>query len=177
MPTIEYLPEVFREIKEIKVVTHVQDKENAEINKNAEDLYKDQFVVIATEKGIARYEKMLGLTYKGTDTLEDRRFRVLTEYNKQLPYTKVTMKQTLESLCGKDGYRLKIDYENNILTLKIALTAKSQFETLQEYMENVTPLNFILDVALLYNQHKLLSQFTHAELANYTHLELREEVL
>ena len=174
---IEYLPEVLKNMREVQVITSIQDVESKETFKGTDNLYKDQFITLATEKGIAKYEKMLGLNYKESDTLEDRRFRVLTEYNKQLPYTKVTMIQTLESLCGKDGYKLDIDYTNNILTMKIALTAKSQFETLSEYMENVTPLNFIIDVSLQYNQHMLLSQYTHAELTNYTHAELREEVL
>ncbi len=177
MQTINYLQSALQDIKEFKVITSVHDKENSEINVCVDDLYKDQFVLLATKKGLSRYENSLGLTYKETDTLDDRRFRIITEYSKQLPYTKVTMNKTLENLCGKDGYRLTIDLTSNLLTARIALTAKSQFFTVKEFLESVTPLNLIIDLSLLYNQYKSLHRFTYGQLKEWTHNQLREEVI
>lgn len=176
MQTLNYLPSSLQDIREFKVITACDDMENSDINIAVDNLYKDQFI-ISTETAIKRYEDMLGITAKGTDTLEDRRFRVLAVYNKQLPYTKVVLEQALITFCGKDGYNLTIDYTNGVLTLKIALTAKSMYDTVKSYLDGVIPMNLIIDLSLLYNQHRLLHQYTYGQLKHYTHKSLREDVM
>jgi hypothetical protein len=152
------------------------DTENLTLNTAIEDLYKDQFIS-TTEKAIQRYESMLGIIPKGTDTLEDRRFRILALYNKQLPYTRIVLEQNLTTFCGKNGYKLFLDYSSKVLTVKIALTAKSMYDTVKSYLEGVVPMNLIIDLILLYNQYKLLKQFTHKQLNEFTHKQLREDVI
>lgn len=176
MQTINYLPPVLREIKEIQILMGVNDAENMELSTAIEDLYKDQFI-ISTEKAIKRYEDMLKITPKGTDTLEERRFRVLAIYNKRLPYTEIVLRQNLTTFCGENGYKMRMDYESKVLTVKITLVAKSMFDTVKAYLEGVVPLNLIIDLSLLYNQHNTVSNFTHAHLSKFTHAQLREEVI
>lgn len=176
MQTINYLPPVLQEIIEIKILMTGNDTENMELSRAIEDLYKDQFISI-TEQAIQRYESMLGIIPKGTDTIEDRRFRVLAIYNKQLPYTRIVLEQNLSTFCGKNGYKLFLDYDSNVLTVKIALTAKSMYDTVKSYLEGVIPMNLIIDLILLYNQYKLIKQFTHRQLKEFTHNQLREDVI
>lgn len=176
MQTLNYLPPVLQEIKEFKVITTCNDQENTEINICIENLYKDQFIV-TTETAIKRYESMLGIIPKGTDTLEDRRFRVLAIYNKQLPYTKVVLEQNLTTFCGQNGYKLITDHANNVLTVKITLTAKSMFDTVKNYLESVIPMNLTIDLSLLYNQWLVFEKYTWEHLEQYTWEQLREEVI
>jgi Uncharacterized protein conserved in bacteria (DUF2313). len=176
MQALNYLPPILQEIKEFKVITSCDDTENSELNICIDNLYNDQFIT-TTETAIKKYEDILGITAKGTDTLKDRRFRVLALYNKQLPYTKTILEKNLITFCGKNGYKLLIDYDNKILTVKITLTAKSIFDTVQSYLEGVIPMDLRINLSLLYNQHLTLKQFTHAHLSQYTYGGLREEVL
>lgn len=176
MQAINYLPPVLQDIKEFKVIMTCDDTENSELNYSIDNLYKDQFIT-TTEIAIKRYESMLGIIPKGTDTLEDRRFRVLAIYNKRLPYTEIILKQNLTTFCGKDGYKLIIDYKGRLLTVKIALTAKSMYDTVKSYLESVIPMNLIIDLSLLYNQNKLFSKFTYGQLKAWTHKQLREDVI
>ncbi|MBU5331406.1 YmfQ family protein [Anaerocolumna aminovalerica] len=176
MQTLNYLPPILQEIKEFKIITTCNDSENTELNICIDNLYKDQFI-ITTETAIKRYESMLGIIPKGTDTLEDRRFRVLAIYNKQLPYTKTVLEQNLTTFCGEDGYKLIMDYANNVLTVKIALTAKSMFDTVKNYLEGVIPMNLTIDLSLLYNQWMMFEQYTWEHLEQYTWEQLREEVI
>lgn len=176
MQTIDYIPEVLKDIKEFKVITSCYDKENYEISTAVENLYKDQFIA-TTEKALERYEKMLKIEPKKTETLEERRFKILAIYNKQLPYTKVALEKNLLTFCGRDGYSIYIDYNNKILIVKISLAAKSMFDTVNSYLESVVPVNLIIDLALLYNTYEVLAAYTHEQLAKYTYYELREEVI
>lgn len=176
MQTINYIPSVFQEIKEFKVLTSCEDLKLEELNVSIEGLYKDQFIAL-TEKAIPRYEKMLGITSKGGESLEDRRFRILASYNKQPPYTKRVLENNLITFCKENGYKLHIDKENSILTVKISITAKSMFETVRAYLDEVVPLNLMIEMELLYNQYKLLQNYTYAHLSQYTYFQLREEVI
>lgn len=176
MQAHNYLSPILQEIKEIKIITDCDDTENAELNICINNLYKDQFIT-TTEVAIKRYEDMLGIVAKGTESLEDRRFRVLATYNKQLPYTKIILKQNLNTLCGENGYSLTIDYANKILTVKVTLIAKSMYETVQSYLEGVIPMNLVVDLSLLYNQYFTLEQYTWMYLEQYTWEQLREEVI
>lgn len=176
MQTLNYLPPILQDIKEFKIITTCDDTENAELNICIDNLYKDQYIT-TTKTAIKRYEDMLGIVAKGTDTLEDRRFRVLAIYNKQLPYTRIVLEQNLTTFCGKDGYELILDYVGNVLTVKIALTAKSMFDTVNSYLEGVIPMNLVIDLSLLYNQWLTLEQYSWQHLEQYTWDDLREEVL
>ncbi len=176
METIKYLPPVLQNIKEIQVLMSANDSENLSLNVAVENLYKDQFIT-TTESALQRYESMLGITPKGTDTLEDRRFRILAVYNKRLPYTMIILKENLTTFCGQDGYKLEMDYERNTLKVKIALTAKSMYETVKSYLEGVVPMHLYIDLTLLYNQYKMFHQYTYSRLNQYTYNQLREEVI
>ncbi len=176
METIKYLPSILANIKELQVLMTANDSENLSLNMAVEELYKDQFIT-TTEIALQRYESMLGITPKGTDTSDDRRFRILAVYNKRLPYTKTILKEYLIILCGQDGYKLMMDYNHNVLKVQIALTAKSMYDTVKHYLEGIVPMNLFIDLTLLYNQYKMLHQYTYNQLSRYTNKQLREEVI
>lgn len=173
---INYLPPILKEIREFKLVMAEGDKENTDLYTAIADLKNNQYITTMNEVGAGRYEKMLGVVIKGTDTLEDRRFRILSLYNKQLPYTKIRLEQDLTTLCGSNGFTIEINYDNHTLTVKVALTAKTMFDVIKKYLETITPLNMIVDLIFLYNQHLLFSSYTHGQLSGYTHKQLREEI-
>ena len=144
---------------------------------NVENVRNDQFVTAATENGVKRWESILDLTPKATYTLEERKFNILTRLNEQLPYTIDTLKTSLTSLCGTDGYMLNIDSNNYKLLVKLALTNKNNYESVEYLLNKITPANIVTSVELMYNQHELLSRFTHSQLAARTHEEMRSEVM
>lgn len=174
---ISYLPPVLQEISEFKIIMENGDIEKEELAYKIKDLENDQYFLDATEKGIKRYENMLSILPKGTDTLEDRKFRLLSRYNQQLPYTKTVLERQLITLCGEDGYSINMDYDNLILTVKIKLTVKAMYNEVLNYLNNIVPLNVIINLMLMYNQHTTLAKFTHNQLKQYTHDQLRNEVL
>lgn len=172
-----YLPQIFKEIEEIQAVAHVETPILNGMWQKIEDILNDQFIVTATDSGLSRQEKMLKLNVPATDTIETRRFRLLSRYQEQAPYTNKVLKQLLDSLLGEGKYYYERNVAEKWLTVKLELTVKGQFEAVELMLERITPQNMILTVELRYNQHISLTRYTHAQLAAFTHKQLREDVL
>lgn len=174
---LSYLPPILRDIKEIIEIAQVEKPVLEEIWENIENALNNQFLVSANESGLSRYEKMLKISTPATDSIETRRFRILTRYQEQAPYTWRLLKQLLDNLLGEGQYELKRNVAAKTLSVKIELTVKGQFDAVVVMLERITPQNMVLSVELRYNQHSKLAQYTHAQLAAFTHKQLREEVL
>ncbi|HBB27664.1 MAG TPA: hypothetical protein DC000_00145 [Clostridiales bacterium] len=173
----DFLIDSVKKINEISIISTIVDVEIETIRQKIVSLVDDQLIDTATEKGIARKEKMLKLQPFNDDTLETRRFRVKSNWNNQLPYSYRQLENVLDNMVGSNGYILTIDLEAFTLTLKINLGQKRMLQDASIKVDNIAPCNLALTVELQYNRHMDLAQFTHAQLATKTHVQLREEVL
>lgn len=173
---INYLPPFVQEYKEIKALMDAEQISVEVIWTDTENVFNDQFVQDATEEGVARYEKILGITPKGIYTLDDRKFNILARMNEQLPYTMNQLHNSLSTLCGEDGYTLKLDTDAYKLTVKLALSNEHNVEAVKELLYKMLPANLVQLVAL-FNTHTILNNYTHEQLAAYSHKEVREEIL
>ena len=172
---IDYLPYVVRDYAEFQGITGAEQPEFEDAWAAVDDLLNNQFITTAGNLGLSRWEKILGIAPKGTDTLEDRRFRVLARLNEELPYTLPQLRVILENLCGPGNSSAEVtDYT---LLVKVGVAAKKNFEDVQTLLERVAPVNLVLMVQQLFNIHETLKGFTHAQLAWYTHFEVRTEKL
>lgn len=173
----KYYPSIMQEVREFQ---HISIAENPELNLVWEELQNvldDQFIRDATLNGVARREKPLRIIPKTSDTLDVRKFRLLSRYNEDIPYTVPNLRNQLTNLCGPNGYR--INFLNNTFTLivKVELVAKQNLDTVRELLERMVPLNMIIECDLMYNQHKTLRVYTHRQLQQFTQFTLRNEVL
>lgn len=174
---IEYLPGVLREIKEFKALSAAENTEVIRLWEELENVLDDQFVNESTLNGVKRWERILGIKALDTDTLSDRKFRILTRLNEQLPYTYTNLEAQLNLLCGRDEYKLILDSSAYALTVKVALTAKKKYAEVGNLLDRVVPCNIVITLLLMYNQNSTLHQYTHVQLRHKTYGELREEVL
>lgn len=174
---LSYLPPLVWRIKELVEIANVENPVLESLWQQIENTINSRFILLANEEGIARYESMMQISAPATDTIETRRFRILTRFQEQAPYTNRVLVQLLDSLLGEGQYVLKRDPANKVLEVKIELTVRGQFEAVVVMLERITPQNMILRVELRYNQHAKLAQYTHAQLAAYTHEQLREVAL
>lgn len=174
---LDYLPPIFYEIKEMIEIAKVENPILESLWLEIENALLDQFLLTATERGIKRSENMLHINVMATDDIETRRFRLLTRFNEQVPYTRPILRKLLDSLLGDNGYELTINGADKTLKIKIELTVKGMFDAVEEMLERIVPQDMIITVELRYNQHITLANFTHAQLAAYTHDQLRNEVI
>ena len=173
----EYLPSILLKTYEFPLLCDTEQREFDRLNTAVDEVLDAQFVSTAGERGIERYEQIFSIVPQDTDTLDERRFRVLAKINAQLPFSVRRLRQQLATLCGDDGYKLELDGGKYTLTVKVALTAKRNQQAVEELLADIVPANMVCTTSLLYNQHADLTRFTHAQLALLTHFEIREEVL
>ena len=174
---IDYLPPYMREYMEIKAITGAEQPEIDALWSSMERIFADQFIMDATEYGVMRWENMLKISPKATDTLDERKFRILTRLNQELPYTLMRLKEALTTLCGADGFSIDLQADNYHIEVKLALGNHNNYQAVVDLLTKMIPANLTQYVQLMYNSHTMLSQFTHAQLATHTHEELRNEVL
>ncbi|KXG78297.1 putative phage tail protein [Thermotalea metallivorans] len=174
-PVEAYWPLILQEIREMKEIAKAENSELEAVWQTVEDLIDDQFIETATERGIARREKILKITPFADDTLETRRFRIQARWNDKLPYTYRTLQSKLDQLCGEDGYEMTLGAYS--LGIKIELTKKRMFDEVEKLVKQMAPTNLVLSVELRYNQHSRVGQLTHGQLQMYTHKNIRNEVI
>ena len=173
----DYLPPILLKTYEFPLLCETEQPEIDRLHDAADAVLDAQFLSTAGEYAIQRYEKIFGALPQDTDTLDERRFKVLTRINTQLPFSVRRLRQQLETLCGADGYKFKVSGGKYTLSVKVALTAKRNQQAVEELLADIVPANMVCTTSLLYNQHADLTRFTHAQLALLTHFEIREEVL
>ena len=156
----DYLPPVLLKTYEFPLLCDTEQQEFDRLNAAADAVLDAQFVTTAGERGIARYEKIFGIMPKDTDTLDERRLRVLAKINAQLPFSVRRLRQQLETLCGADGYKLEIDGDKYTLTVKVALTAKRSRAAVEDLLTVIVPANMVCTTTLLYNTWGQIKQLT-----------------
>ncbi len=174
---IDYLPHVVRDYAEYQGLTAGEQPEFERAWDRADELLDNQFVLTAGNLGLSRWEEILGIVPKATDTLDDRRFRVLTRLNEKLPYTLPQLQKILQILCGEGNFSAEMEAETYELIVKIGLAAKQNFRDVEALLERVSPENLIINLSQLYNTHAGLGRFTHVQLTAHSHHDLRNEVL
>lgn len=170
----DYLPYVIRSYPEYRGIVTAEQPEFEKAWASMDHLLSDQFILTADESGLARWEQILEISPKGTDTLDDRRFKILTRINEELPYTLPQLRNILNMLCRGE---YKADQDAYRLIVRVGLLAKKQYDAVESLLDRVAPSNMKIDLSLLYNQHSTLARFTHAQLAAFTHTVIRNEVL
>lgn len=173
---LAYVPDFLKEYEEMRIIQKVMEPEIQQMEDETEVLFHNQFISSSDVKSLRRYEKMLQMQVLSQDTLADRRFKVLSKWNRIIPYTKMTLRQKLAVLCGEDGYTLDIAPEKRVI-IRVALKSKRNLNEVKKMLEEFVPCNMVIDLDLLYNQHSLLSEFTHKQLGAWSHRHIRNEVL
>lgn len=172
----QYYPMVMSEVREFQHISAAENPELGLLWQAVQNVLDDQFIRDATINGVARREKMLKITPFTSDTLDERKFRLLARYIEDIPYTVPTLRNSLSSICGPNGYRMNLIHNTFTLIVKVELVAKRNLETVRDLLDRIVPMNMIIDLDLMYNQHRTFQPFTHRQLQAYQHAALRNEV-
>lgn len=174
-----YFPDVLANAVEF---TEYADAVESELDILIELMIKralDTFVFDLDEEGAERWEHMLKLTPRSSDTLEDRRMAILAAITPNTPYTYRKLEILLNDLCGEDNYSIDLRHNQYYIKVLISLGVKRQRQTAEYMLRCVLPANLTIEIDLMYNRHIDLQRFTHGRMNDLqlTHHDLREEVL
>ncbi|OUP67119.1 hypothetical protein B5F10_18735 [Anaerotruncus colihominis] len=174
---IDYLPPVLQQTREMQAVMEGEQPAVAGLWDAWKTVLDALFVRYANEQGLARWERMLGIRPRGTDSMEVRRVAVLARLNEQLPFTERTLRLMLDGVCGPGGYTLEIIYSEYRVFVRVHLWEKRAMDEAAALLGRVVPANMVIDLGLRYNTHRMLRPRPHRMLRGTTHRALREEVL
>jgi len=172
-----YLPDVIKDFREFIMLSEAENPELNELWSEAQNTMDNQFIQDCTEEGIERFEKLVKITPFASDSLEERKFRVLAEWSANLPYTERRFNEMLENLCGKDGYILIINRPDHTAVIKVALISKKNVASVKNLAERVVPAEMVITVELLYNTWDLVNEKTWDYIKKKSWKDVKEEVL
>lgn len=173
---LDYLPLFVQELVEVKECLNALQPEIDDVWKCREDVLNNYFVMSANEYGVKRYEKLMKIAPKDTDTLDERKFRILTKMNQELPYTMTKLKKSLTTLCGTGNFYIDLQPEIYHVEIEIGLVSKNDYQEVVDLIAKMIPANLTSHVQIMFNSNEVIARFTHEELTAYTHEQLRSEV-
>lgn len=141
---IDYLPEYLREYVEEKAALEAVEPELDNIWQMSEKMLKESFILTEELYGAGRWEKILALRPKDTDSLETRNLRILAKINETLPYTMTTLRRFLDTSVGAGNYEIYLDEQRYLLDIQILLGQLGKVKAVMEYVEQITPVNLVL---------------------------------
>ncbi|HBF3279860.1 YmfQ family protein [Clostridioides difficile] len=142
---INYLPQILQDKEEYIKVFNVENKEIKTLHDKLNDLASDQFLEDLTISGIKRWEKIMSITPKSNESLEDRRFRIFSKYISKLPYSERFLRNWLDNIVGEGNYELTINNDTYNIHLESDARNQDWFEEVHSFVSNIKPCNMTLD--------------------------------
>lgn len=174
---LKYQSPIIQQIREFKAIANVENTKHEAVWQAVEDAINDQFANTLTDNGCKRWESIMQIEKKDTDDISFRRFRILSRLNEQLPYTYRVLALQLRTLCGEGEYSMELQNEDYTLVVKVALSAKDEYNDVSATLRRYVPANIVIDLSLLYNTYEMIEPFTYEDLETITYQDIREEVL
>lgn len=141
---IDYYPDILKPYREIMGIADGDQWLFSRLWDAADQAFDDQFVTIAGEYGISRWEKILNIYPGAKESLEDRRFRILSRLNEKLPFTIRMLRSQLDELCGEGNAYAQL--EDYFLYVGIRDKSSSAISDIQEMLLRVVPVNLVISM-------------------------------
>lgn len=144
MEYLDYLPGFFRESREFIRLGEGLWPAVRDLCGAAEDAAREGVPETASEEGVRRFEKALGLTPGAEDTLEQRRLRVLGVFTGNPPFSMGWLRQKLELAFGPEGYLAEDSAAGHWLRVGADLSKGYRPEALEQELREKIPANLVL---------------------------------
>ncbi|MFS1193744.1 putative phage tail protein [Enterococcus lactis] len=139
----DLMPTWYQGIIETDLLMNLENDLFEKLRLQIEKVQSNQYVSTADSKTIALYEQMLGINPDAVDTLEMRRFRVLTRMTSQVPYTEKYLKELLSSF--GDPAELTMFYSEYRLLVEMNFEKLGQVSEIEYIFRTVVPANILVD--------------------------------
>lgn len=174
---IEY-PEAVLNIKDVNAVIDAGDNVGDALEKALFELDNDICIKSSEESGIIHREKILGINKRDTDSIEDRRLEVLLRWYDSPLYTENVLRQKLDATLGENQYILNINLDTKIVSCLVELTRKRMQKSVNDMLEQMVPLDYLISVAIRYNSwEKVSKNLTWQQARQMAWRTMKEEVL
>lgn len=136
-----YMTPVGRDNSDIQNVMDTENIEFQELWDALCDCFNNIFVKYMTGYGLTKWESIYQLHVRATDTIEDRRKRVLAAFMGTRPYTLKKFREILDTVYGKGAVIPVIDGDKYLCTFHLEGVKTSQLDELTDFIEEILPKN------------------------------------
>lgn len=134
---INNYPPVLKQIKEMQQIARAEDAEFEKLKKQISEVIQNMFIFTANEAGISRFERIIGITPKAAQSLDERKAYIFYMMNRR----KMSLSELNALLSGySKNIELKPVYSNNELVVLIDDVAGS-LEMVYEILDSLLPLD------------------------------------
>lgn len=173
-----YWPDVFGKLREAQEIAKALNPEYDLLYEKIRDFINDCFIETARENVLARWEKIVGVVPLSTDTLEERRNRVLYLLQITLPYTERRLKKVfLAQIVGEGNYQVTVDPITSTIEVLINPAKQAQWNDVIQMLDTILPCNMELIVGNLGTPHSVMEEYTHNQLAEHSHDFITNELM
>lgn len=170
-------PSTVRDTLEFQALAETEEVEFSALLSAQETVFGNQFVDTLDAAGCLRWEGMLGIRCRLSDTLPMRRAHIKACLNEELPYTMRVLLRALVALCGEDGFAVHLYGGEYRLVIELELTEKRMMDEVRGLLARMVPANLVVEVVLKYRKWQDVQGYTWQNVAAFTWDELREGVL
>lgn len=170
------VPELIERIPDIAEIYAINDEQADELDRALESLEANIFISTMNEEKTKRWEAILSLKPKDTDSLDDRRFRVRSKVLEKLPYSYRVLLRKLEALCP-DGVELIVNNAEESVVVRVALKSRAMTEEVDSILDAILPLNMTYLVIIMFNSWGMFMNRTWEQMQEMTWKIMREKVL
>lgn len=142
----KYFADQLVKVAEIQEIIKTVNAEFDLLHSTIKQTLDNMYAKYTDNRGCERYEKMFDIIPRESDTLDDRRFRVLLYLRGDTPYTLIALKKKLDDLCGADNVSITLDAGNYTLDILVGSASKNQFDTVYAETKNMIPANIVYTV-------------------------------
>ena len=143
MKASNYIPELYKSNLEMNVtVGAYEDELENNLKPSVDNKFKDEFILVATENGIEKYEKIFKIQPDPyTEDIEFRRSRILNRLISKIPFTERFLQSQLDRIVGVGNWEYDIDYNDYTLDIDITTPGRAWLRELNELLTRVIPCN------------------------------------
>lgn len=136
-----------KEVREFKLLAEVENPELILLWDALDEVWGNQFIVDLLINGAERWEKMLKLHPKDTDTIQTRRERILVKINAQIPYTHRQLESMLSATYGSGETRVTINYNVYELWVDVLASVLTRTGELRAFLRPIVPANLTIGIS------------------------------
>ena len=170
-------PELVRVTREFQALGETEETAFGEVWAALDAVWQNQFIDTLDETGCGRWEQLLGMQCRLTDTVAERRFRIRARLNEELPFTLRALVQALTALCGAGQFEYELLREEYCLRIGLELTVQRLYEEVEALAGRMVPANLVVEVYLRYRQWRDVEAFSWQAAGAATWQELRKGAL
>lgn len=144
---VSYLPPFMIPYEELKAAMKAENPEFRAVWEAVDRLFCNRFLSTADEYGLSRFETVMGIFPRDTDSLEERRKRVRSRWTEKLPYTARVLESRLADCLKEYNFSIEADFESSYkMEVIIYSTSDILAEELRHILDIMVPENVATEI-------------------------------